>query len=64
MKNVSLRRLRTLWFAVLIGVITLVGSLYLNTKSVLADEAETQGTDEEIQTVLKFRDRGFRPNCR
>ncbi|MBR6365982.1 MAG: lipase family protein [Lachnospiraceae bacterium] len=56
MKNVSLRRLRTLWFAVLIGVITLVGSLYLNTKSVLADEAETQGTDEEIQTVLKFRD--------
>lgn len=56
MKNVGLRRLRTLWFAVLIGVVTLVGSLYVNTKSVLADEAETQGTDEEIQTVLKFRD--------
>ena len=56
MKDVSLRRLRTLWLAVLIGMITLAASLFVNTQSVLADEAETQETAEEIQTVLKFRD--------
>ncbi|MBO7515512.1 MAG: hypothetical protein J6T47_07820, partial [Lachnospiraceae bacterium] len=56
MKNVSLRRLRTLWFAVLIGIITLTGLLYVNTQRVAADEAETQGAEDEIRTLLKFRD--------
>ena len=56
MKNVSLRRLWMLWFAVLIGMITLAGSLCLNIQRVAADEAETQGAEEEIRTLLKFRD--------
>jgi len=56
MKNKILKRWRTLWFAALIGVLTLTGLLYVNTQSVSADEAETQETEEEIRTVLKFRD--------